>query len=54
MLLKNSFLLPHLFCNVQFESADFTTPNQSSEIVILKIEMLLEVQNKANSEFIEF
>ena len=35
-------------------SADFTTPNQSSEIVILKIEMLLEFQNKANSEFIEF
>ena len=35
-------------------SADFTTPNQSSEILILKIEMLLEFQNKVNSEFIEF
>ena len=34
-------------------SADFTTPNQSSEIVILKIEMLLEFQNKTNSEFIK-
>ena len=30
-------------------SADFTTPNsQSSEILILKIEMLLEFQNKTN------
>ena len=31
-------------------SADFTTPNQSSEILILKIEMLLEFQNKTNIE----
>ena len=54
MLLKNSFSLPHLFWNAEFESPDFTTPNQSSEIVILEIEMLLEFQNKANSEFIEF
>ena len=30
-------------------SSDFTTPNsQSSEILILKIEMLLEFQNKTN------
>ena len=35
-------------------STDFTTPNQSSETAILKIEMLLEFRNKANSEFIEF
>ena len=35
-------------------SADFTTPNQSSEILILKIEMLLEFQNKTNSEIIGF
>ena len=35
-------------------SADFTTPNQSSEILILKIEMLLEFQNKRNSEIIGF
>ena len=34
-------------------SADFTTPNQSSEILILKIEMLLEFQNKRNSEIID-
>ena len=35
-------------------SADFTALNQSSEISILKIDMLLEFQNKANNEFIEF
>ena len=37
-------------------SADFTTPNhqKSSEISILKIEMLLEFQNKANIEIIGF
>ena len=35
-------------------SAGFTTLNQSSKIVILKIEMLLEFQNKASSEVIEF
>ena len=35
-------------------SADFTTPNQSSEILILKIEMLLVFQNKRNSEIIGF
>ena len=29
-------------------SADFTAPNQSSEILILKIEMLLEFQNMTN------
>ena len=33
-------------------SADFTTPNQSSEILILKIEMLFEFQNKRNGEII--
>ena len=37
-----------------FISADFTTPNQSSEVLILKIEMLLELQNKRNSEIIGF
>ena len=35
-------------------SADFTTPNQLSEISILKIEMLLEFQNKTNIEIIGF
>ena len=36
MLFKNSFLLPHLFCNVEFEVNYFTIPNQSSEVLILK------------------
>ena len=35
-------------------SADFTTPKLSSEILIFKIEMLLEFQNKTNSETIGF
>ena len=37
MLLKTSFLLPHLFCNVEFE-----------------IILLIEFQNKANIEIVEF
>ena len=35
-------------------SVDFTTPNQSPEILILKIEMLLEFQYKTNSDIIGF
>ena len=35
-------------------SADLTTSNQSSEILILKIEMLLEFQKKTNTEIIGF
>ena len=47
MLLKTSFLLPHLFCNVEFQFSSFHNTEQSSEeILILKIEMLLEFQNK--------
>ena len=42
MLLKISFLLPHLFCNVEFEFSWFHNIKQSSEILILQIEMLLE------------
>ena len=34
-------------------STGFTTPNKSSEILILQIEMTLEFQNKRNSEIIE-
>ena len=34
-------------------SADLTAPNQSSEILILKIEMLLEFQNKTNNKIID-
>ena len=37
-----------------WNSADFTIPDQSSEILILKIEILLEFQNKRNSEIIGF
>ena len=35
-------------------SANFTTRNQSPENLILKIEMLLEFQNKTNIEIIGF
>ena len=54
MLLKNSFLLFHLFCNIELEFSWFHNTKQSSEILILKIEMLLKFQNKRNSEIIRF
>ena len=54
MLLKDSFLLPHLFWNVEFEFSWFHITEQSSEILILKIEVLLEFQNKTNVEIIMF
>ena len=50
MLLKNSFLLTHLFCNVEFEFSWYHSTKQASEILILEIEMLLELQNKTNIE----
>ena len=46
MLGKISFLLPHLFCNVEFEFSWFYNTKQSSEILTLKIEILLEFQNR--------
>ena len=46
MLSKISLLLPHLFCNIEFEFSWFHNTKQSSEILILKIEMLLEFQNR--------
>ena len=52
MLLTNSFLLPHQFCNFEFNW--FHNTEQSSEIWILKIKMLFEFQNKTNVEIIEF
>ena len=52
MFIKNPFLLPHLFCNVDFEFTWFYNTKQSSEIWILKIEMLLESQNKTNTEIL--
>ena len=54
MLLKISFLLRHLFCNVEFEFSWFHNTKQSSEILILKKEMLLDLQNKTNIEIIGF
>ena len=48
MLLKKSFLLPHIFCNVEFEFSWFHNTKQSSEILIHETELLLELQNKAN------
>ena len=54
MFLKNSVLLPHLFHRVEFEFSWFHNTEQSSEILILKIEMLLEFQNKTNIEIIGF
>ena len=54
MILKILFLLPHLFCNVEFEFSWFHSTEQSSEILILKINMQLEFQNKTNIEIIGF
>ena len=54
MLLKISFLLPHLFCNVEFEISWSHKTKQSSEILILRKEKLLEFQNKTNTEIIGF
>ena len=54
MLLKTSFSLPHLFCNVQFEFSLFHNTQQSLEILIFKIEMLLEFQNKTDIDIIGF
>ena len=50
MLLKNLFLLPRLFWNVEFEFSWFHSTKESSEILILEIDMLLEFQNKTNIE----
>ena len=52
MLLKTSFLLRHLFCNVEFEFSWFHNTVQSSEFLFLKIDMLLEFQKKTNIEII--
>ena len=52
--LKIRFYCLSFSATSNLNSANFTTPNQSSEISILKIEMLLEFQNKRNSEIIGF
>ena len=43
MLLKNSFLLPRLFYNVEFEFSWFHNTEQSSEILILKMGLPHEI-----------
>ena len=48
MLRKILFFMPHLFYNVEFEFSWFYNTKQLSEILILKIEMLLEFQNEVN------
>ena len=53
MLLKNSFLLPHLSCNVELEFSWFHSIKQSLETLIFEIEMLLEFQNKTNIEMMD-
>ena len=53
MLLKNFFLLPHPFYNAKFEFSWFHNAKQSSEILILEIEMLIEFQNKTNIEMMD-
>ena len=50
MLLKTSFLLSRLSCNVEFEFSWFHNTKQSSKILIFEIEMLLEFQNKTSIE----
>ena len=52
MLLKTPFLLPPSAMSI-LTSPNFTTGRQSSEILILKIEML-EFQDKKNIEIIRF
>ena len=56
MLLKTSFLLPHLFCNVEFELIQPISQHREvvRETLILKIEMLLEFQNTTNFKIIGF
>ena len=50
MLLKNSFLLSHLFYIVGFDFSWFQNTEQSPELLTLKTEMLLEFQSKTNIE----
>ena len=45
MLLKTSFLLPQLFCNVEFEFIWLHSAEQSPGILILKTEKLIEFPN---------
>ena len=53
MLLFTSLLLPHMYCNVEYELIQLIL-QRWSETLILKREMLLEFQNKINFEIIGF
>ena len=53
MLLKTSFLLPHLLCTVEFELIHLASQHRIAVREFNK-EMLLEFQNKTNIEIIEF
>ena len=49
LLLKALSILSHLFCNVEFGLIQLISQTeQSPEVLIFKIEMLFEFQNKAN------
>ena len=52
MFIKNPSLLLHLFCNVDFEFTWSYNTKQSSEILIIKTEMVLEFQNKTKTEIL--
>ena len=52
--LENVFYCLTFSAISNLNSADFTTPNQLSEILFLKTEMLLEFQNKTNSDIFAF
>ena len=56
LLLKTLFLLPHPFPNIEVEFSSFILQHQTvtTEILILKIEMLFEFQNKTNAEITGF
>ena len=53
MLFKIRFYCLTFTAMSNLNSADLTTSNQSSEILILKIEMLLEFQNNTNIEMMD-
>ena len=54
MLLKIRFNFFTFSAISNLNSVGLTTPNCSSEILILKMEMLVEFQNDRNSEIIGF
>ena len=53
-LLKNPFILPQLFCNVEFKFSLMNITKHFSGTLILKIKMLLEFKNNTSIEIIGF